>query len=56
KDIDFVTAKDFPAIYKQALCMIYPSIFEGFGIPVLEALTAGTPVITSNISCLPEAG
>ncbi|MFN4006160.1 MAG: glycosyltransferase family 4 protein [Chitinophagaceae bacterium] len=56
KDIDFVTAKDFPAIYKQALCMIYPSIFEGFGIPVLEALTAGIPVITSNISCLPEAG
>jgi glycosyltransferase involved in cell wall biosynthesis len=36
--------------------MIYPSIFEGFGIPVLEALWSRTPVITSNVSCLPETG
>ena len=36
--------------------MIYPSIFEGFGIPVLEALCSRLPVITSNVSCLPEAG
>lgn len=50
------SAADFPAIYQQAVCMIYPSIFEGFGIPVLEALFSGLPVITSNISCLPEAG
>ncbi len=49
-------ATDFPAIYQQALCMIYPSIFEGFGIPVLEALWSKTPVITSNVSCLPETG
>lgn len=53
---NFKTAKDFPAIYSQAICMIYPSTFEGFGIPVLESLCAGTPVITSNISSLPEAG
>lgn len=53
---DFKTAKDFPAIYQQALCMIYPSTFEGFGIPVLEALWSNIPVITSNISCLPETG
>jgi glycosyltransferase involved in cell wall biosynthesis len=52
----FRLATDFPAIYQQALCMIYPSIFEGFGIPVLEALWSKTPVITSNISCLPETG
>jgi len=52
----FRSAKDFPAIYQQASCMIYPSIFEGFGIPVLEALWSRTPVITSNISCLPETG
>ncbi len=45
-----------PAIYQQALCMIYPSVFEGFGIPVLEALWSRLPVITSNISCLPETG
>jgi len=50
------SAADFPAIYQQALYMIYPSIFEGFGIPVLEALCSSLPVITSNVSCLPEAG
>ncbi len=49
-------ATDFPAIYQQALCMIYPSMFEGFGIPVLEALCSRIPVITSNISSMPEAG
>lgn len=46
----------FPAIYQLALCMIYPSFFEGFGIPVLEALWSRLPVITSNVSCLPETG
>lgn len=53
---DFKSAKDFPAIYQQALAMIYPSTFEGFGIPVLEALWSNTPVITSNVSCMPETG
>jgi len=53
---DFQSAKDFPAIYQSATAMIYPSFFEGFGIPVLEALWSKLPVITSNISCLPEAG
>ncbi|HVX50050.1 MAG TPA: glycosyltransferase family 1 protein [Chitinophagaceae bacterium] len=52
----YTSAADFPAIYQQALCMIYPSTFEGFGIPVLEALYSRLPVITSNVSCLPEAG
>ena len=52
----FQNASDFPAIYQQAKAMIYPSYFEGFGIPVLEALWSRIPVITSNISCLPEAG
>lgn len=52
----FRSAADFPAIYQQAVCMIYPSIFEGFGIPVLEALWSRLPVITSNVSCLPETG
>lgn len=47
---------DFPAIYQMATAMIYPSFFEGFGIPVLEALWSRLPVITSNVSCLPEAG
>jgi glycosyltransferase involved in cell wall biosynthesis len=52
----FQSAEDFPAIYQQAMAMIYPSVFEGFGIPVLEALWSRIPVITSNVSCLPEAG
>lgn len=52
----FQSAVDFPAIYQQATAMIYPSTFEGFGIPVLEALCSRLPVITSNTSCLPEAG
>jgi glycosyltransferase involved in cell wall biosynthesis len=52
----FQSAQDFPAIYQQAIGMIYPSTFEGFGIPVLEALNSRIPVITSNVSCLPEAG
>jgi glycosyltransferase involved in cell wall biosynthesis len=52
----FKNAEDFPAIYQQAIAMIYPSVFEGFGIPVLEALWSRIPVITSNVSCLPEAG
>jgi glycosyltransferase involved in cell wall biosynthesis len=52
----FKSAKDFPAIYQLAIAMIYPSTFEGFGIPVLEALWSNIPVITSNVSCMPETG
>ena len=47
---------DFPALYAAASVFVYPSVFEGFGIPVLEALTVGTPVATSNISSMPEVG
>jgi glycosyltransferase involved in cell wall biosynthesis len=56
KSSSFLRAEDFPAIYQSATAMIYPSFFEGFGIPVLEALWSRLPVITSNVSCLPEAG
>ena len=55
-DKSFQSAINFPAIYQSAIAMIYPSIFEGFGIPVLEALFSRLPVITSNVSSLPEAG
>ena len=51
--IDFA---DLPAIYQMATLFIYPSLYEGFGIPVIEALASGTPVITSSVSSLPEAG
>ena len=57
---DFATAVQTPQamakIYRMAKAMIYPSLYEGFGIPVLEALSSGVPVITSNVSCLPETG
>ncbi len=52
----FQTAVDFPQIYQSALALVYPSFFEGFGIPVLEALWSRLPVITSDVSCLPETG
>jgi len=47
---------DFPGFYAAASVFVYPSVFEGFGIPVLEALAIGTPVATSNISSMPEVG
>lgn len=47
---------DFPALYKGAECLVYPSVFEGFGIPILEAMCAGTPVVTSTGSCFQETG
>lgn len=52
----FRSSEDFPSIYQMATAMIYPSSFEGFGIPVLEALCSRLPVITSNVSCMPETG
>ena len=54
--LEYISGDCFPAIYQAATALIYPSLFEGFGIPILEALWSETPVITSNTSCLPEAG
>ena len=51
-----VAGEDMPAIYQAAAVMLYPSIFEGFGIPILESLWSRLPVITSNLSCMPETG
>ena len=52
-DVNF---DDLPAIYQSAKIFIYPSKFEGFGIPILEALNSGVPVIAAKGSCLEEAG
>ena len=55
-DPGFLSTPDLAVIYQLAIAMIYPSFFEGFGAPVLEALWSRLPVITSNVSCLPEVG
>lgn len=54
--LEGVSMNELAAIYKLADIFVYPSFFEGFGIPVIEALFSKTVVITSNTSCLPEAG
>jgi glycosyltransferase involved in cell wall biosynthesis len=52
----FVDEVDLPALYSDADFFAYPSLYEGFGLPILEALACGTPVLTGDNSCLPEAG
>ena len=52
----FVADADLPALYSAAEFFAYPSLYEGFGLPVVEALACGTPVLTADNSCLPEAG
>ncbi|MDQ1284046.1 MAG: hypothetical protein QG620_394 [Patescibacteria group bacterium] len=54
KLLDTVPQKDMPALFSSASLFVYPSFYEGFGIPPLEAMNAGTPVIVSKISSLPE--
>ncbi|MBC7315226.1 MAG: glycosyltransferase family 4 protein [Chloroflexi bacterium] len=51
----FIPDEDLPALYQGADLFAFPSLYEGFGIPVLEALACGTPVVTSNTSSMPEA-
>jgi len=50
------TDEELKSLYLNALCLIYPSLYEGFGFPVLEAMTLGCPVITSKLTSLPEVG
>jgi len=52
--VDFVPEADKPALYRQARAFIFPSLYEGFGLPPLEAMACGTPVVGSNTSSLPE--
>ena len=54
--LETILNEDLPAIYQLAEVFIYPSVFEGFGIPIIEALYSKTPVITSKNGCFPEAG
>lgn len=54
--LEGVSMDELACLYKLADIFVYPSFFEGFGIPVIEALFSKTVVVTSNTSCLPEAG
>ena len=51
---DYVERDDLPALYSGAVAMTFPSLYEGFGLPPLEAMSCGTPVLASNSSSLPE--
>ena len=54
KVLDYVSYQELPLLLNEALALVFPSLWEGFGFPVLEAMACGAPVITSNISSLPE--
>jgi len=50
----YVSEEDLPILYNMALAFVYPSLYEGFGLPPLEAMACGVPVITSKVSSMPE--
>jgi len=52
--LDYVVTAELPSLYAGAEFLIFPSLYEGFGLPPLEAMACGTPVIVSNVSSLPE--
>lgn len=54
--LDYVSKADLRYLYAGAYCFVFPSLYEGFGIPVLEAMSFGCPVITSKVASLPEVG
>jgi glycosyltransferase involved in cell wall biosynthesis len=56
KFLENVTDEELPEFYKNCELFVLPSLYEGFGLPVLEAMKHGAPVATSDISSLPEAG
>ncbi len=52
----YISREEQPLWYAAARLFVYPSVYEGFGLPIVEALACGTPTITSNVSSMPEAG
>lgn len=56
KTVGYVSDEELCALYRQAACLVFPSFYEGFGLPPLEAMTLGCPVIVSQTSSMPEVG
>ncbi len=54
KFLGYVPEKELPSLYSGAIALVFPSLFEGFGLPILEAQACGCPVLTSSISSMPE--
>lgn len=54
KILGYIPEKDMVALHASALCLAYPSLYEGFGLPILKSMKVGVPVITSNTSSMPE--
>lgn len=54
RPLGFIPEEDKPGIYAAADALTFPSLGEGFGLPIVEAFASGTPVLTSNVSCMPE--
>ena len=54
--LGYIADDELAGVYNKASCFVYPSFYEGFGLPPLEAMACGTPVICSNVSSLPEVG
>ena len=52
--VDYIHDIDMPTVYSLAEVLVYPSLYEGFGLPPLEAMACGTPVVTSNLTSIPE--
>lgn len=54
EDLPFIPNEEMPILYSAARCLLYPSLYEGFGLPILEAMACHTPVITSNLEAMAE--
>src|SRR5262249_26954971 len=54
KFLGYVPAEELPSLYQNAECLIFPSLYEGFGFPLVEAMACGCPVLASNTSSMPE--